>query len=137
MLGLTTWGVMRTIAACLFLMVSMPGNAQKWVDENGKVYYGTPPAGINVRPAPMTGGTTSSVGSQAPRPSNRPNAGKSEIGIPPAVSEEERARWKALAEKHKGPDWKKLQQQIKDRNAERMREQERRRAIQERQRSRY
>jgi hypothetical protein len=123
----------RMILACLLLIAPMPANAQKWVDENGKVYYGTPPAGVNVKPAPMTGGTSSSVGSQTPRPTIR----EGQIGIPPAVSEEEKARWREAAEKYKAPDWKKIQQEMKDRNTERMQQEERRRAIQERQRSRY
>lgn len=62
---------MRTIIACLFLVVCLPASAQKWVDEDGKVYYGTPPAGMKVKPLPMTGGTSSSVGSQPPDPNFR------------------------------------------------------------------
>lgn len=57
---------MRTTIALLIVLVSSPCLAQKWIDDKGRVHYGDPPAGVNVREVPMTGGTTSSVGSQQP-----------------------------------------------------------------------
>lgn len=55
---------MRLAYALALFAVAAPCFAQKWVDEKGKVYYGAPPPGIRVKPAPMTGGATSNVGSQ-------------------------------------------------------------------------
>jgi hypothetical protein len=63
---------MRNGLAVLLLAASSPALAQKWVDGSGRVYYGTPPAGVHVQPAPMTGGTSSSVGSQPADPSFQP-----------------------------------------------------------------
>ena len=55
---------MRTTLALLLSFYASTVFAQKWVDEKGKVYYGTPPPGIKVERAPIKGGATSSVGSQ-------------------------------------------------------------------------
>jgi len=63
-------GSVRTAFALLLLAASPFCLAQKWVDEHGKVYYGTPPAGVYVKPVPMTGGASSTVGAQE-RPAQR------------------------------------------------------------------
>jgi hypothetical protein len=62
----------RTAVTLLLLVASPACLAQKWMDENGKVYYGTPPAGVRVKPVPMTGGASSSVGSQPSDPNFPP-----------------------------------------------------------------
>jgi hypothetical protein len=62
----------RAGLAALLLAASPLAAAQKWIDESGKVYYGTPPPGLAVKPAPLTGGTSSSVGSQPADPNFPP-----------------------------------------------------------------
>ncbi len=63
---------MRPLIALALAVFAAPAAAQKWVDEKGKVYYGDPPPGIKVKPAPLKGGATSSVGGQG---ASAPSAG--------------------------------------------------------------
>jgi len=46
----------RTLVLVALLAVSPFCAAQKWVDDKGRIYYGEPPRGIKVKPAPIKGG---------------------------------------------------------------------------------
>jgi hypothetical protein len=134
--------IMRKIAAFLLCLFSLPCVAQKWVDDNGKVYYGDPPAGINVRQAPMTGGTVSSVKSQAPAsmPSSSPATSRSgALGIPPGIPAADAhisaaaKKDMAQAQRDNAAKFEQSAKDLKQKQQEQYQESLRRQAIQQRQ----
>lgn len=83
---------MKWMIAFLLVLHGMPCFAQKWIDDNGKIYYGDPPQGINVREAPMSGGTMSSVGPQKSAPVRSNPATTKPEPMHPFAEETARAR---------------------------------------------
>ncbi len=96
---------MRALAVLLAALLFSPlCAAQKWVDDQGKVYYGEKPKGVNVKPAPMTGGTTSTIGSGSSgkgAPPALPSAGQAEGKSSKAVPGEVRPGMKRREKKKK------------------------------------